>query len=363
MPEQTICDRRRFLGTAAMTLGAARLGILGLAAQGGACATGQAAGDGELRALGRATDWLNSPPLTAAGLAGKVVAVNVWTFTCINWLRTLPYVRAWANRYRDPGLVVIGVHAPEFSFEHDLDNVRRQATAMHVTYPVAVDNDFAIWRAFNNKVWPALYLLDANGEIRHHQFGEGGYEESERTIQQLLRNTGARSVGSALTPVDASGAEVEADWGNLRSPETYVGYAQTAHFASPRGVAADVRHAYSVPRDLEVNHWALGGDWTVSRENAALNAAHGRIAYRFHARDVHLVMGPAVRAASIPFRVTIDGRPPGESRGTDVDAQGNGVVNEQRLHQLIRQQGQIVDRQFEIEFPAPGVQGFCFTFG
>jgi thiol-disulfide isomerase/thioredoxin len=323
----------------------------------------RAAASGELQSLGRASEWLNSPPLTAAGLAGKVVLVDVWTFTCINWLRTLPYVRAWADRYGDQGLVAIGVHAPEFSFEHDIDNVRRQARAMRVTYPIAIDNDFAIWRAFSNRYWPALYLIDADGQIKHHQFGEGGYAESERAIQRLLAEAGARNVGAGLTPIGASGAEVAADWDNLRSLETYVGYAQTANFASPRGVATDVRHAYSVPRDLDVNHWALAGDWTVSREKAALDAAHGRIAYRFHARDLHLVMGPTVKGASVPFRVTIDGRPPGDAHGTDVDAEGNGVVSDQRLHQLIRQPGPIADRQFEIEFLEPGVEGYCVTFG
>ena len=361
MPEQFTCDRRRFLGTAAMTLGAARLGLVGLAGQ-GACAATRAV-DGELQSLGSATAWINSPPLTAAALAGKVVLVDVWTYTCINWLRTLPYVRAWADRYRDGGLVAIGVHAPEFSFEHDIDNVRRQAQAMGVTYPVAIDNDFAIWRAFSNRYWPALYLLDATGRIRHHKFGEGDYEETERTIQRLLADAGARNVGSGFTPVRATGAEVPADWDNLRSPETYVGWAQAAHFVSPRGIAADARHAYSLPRELDVNHWALAGDWTVSQEKAVPNAANGRIAFRFHARDLHLVMGPPSKDASVPFRVTVDGRPPGDAHGTDVDAQGNGIVSEQRLHQLIRQQRPIVDRQFGIEFLEPGVEAYCFTFG
>ena len=361
VPERLVCDRRRFLSAAVLTLGGARASLLGLSGQ-VACAEARAA-EGELRSLGKATTWLNSPPLTAASLAGKVVLVDVWTYTCINWIRTLPYVRAWAERYRDQGLVVIGVHAPEFSFEHDIENVRRQAAAMRVTYPVAIDNDFAIWRAFGNRYWPALYLIDAEGRIRHHKFGEGGYEKIERTIQKLLAEAGAPGAGAGLTAVDATGAEVAADWDDLKSPETYVGYAQTAHFASPRGIARDARRAYSVPPELEPNHWALGGDWRVTREHAALESAGGRIAYRFHARDVHLVMGPTVKVASVPYRVTVDGQPPRDARGADVDAQGGGIVREPRLHQLVRQRGAIEDRTFAIEFLEPGVGAYCFTFG
>jgi thiol-disulfide isomerase/thioredoxin len=355
-------DRRRFFGSAAMTLAAARLGILGLAAAETACAATRRTG-GELASLGSASGWLNSPPLTAAGLAGKVVLVDVWTYTCINWLRSLPYVRAWAERYRDQGLVVIGVHAPEFSFEHDADNVRREAKAMRVTYPVAMDNDFAIWRAFRNEYWPAVYLVDAHGQVRHHQFGEGGYEQTERAIQGLLTEAGAGAVGTRLVSVDARGAEVAADWVNLRSPENYVGHARTEHFASPGGIVPDSRHGYVVPARLDLNQWALSGDWTMGREAARVDAGHGRIAYRFHARDLHLVMGPAAHGSSVPFRVTLDGRPPGDAHGIDADAQGSGTVNDQRLHQLIRQPGQIADRQFEIEFLEPGVEAFAFTFG
>ena len=319
--------------------------------------------DGELSSLGRATEWLNSPPLTAAALRGKVVLVDVWTYTCINWQRTLPYVRAWNEKYKSQGLVIIGVHAPEFGFERNLDNVRRFTRDLKVEYPVAVDNDFAIWRAFNNQYWPALYFVDAQGRVRHHQFGEGDYEQSEKVIQQLLTEAGARGVATDLVSVEGRGAEAAADWGDLASPENYVGHERTENFASPGGVVRDKRHAYTVPATLPLNHWALSGEWTVGKQAIALHTANGRVVYRFHARDLHLVMGPAVRGSSVRFRVLIDGQPPGAAHGIDVDAQGNGTVGEQRLYQLIRQPKPIVDRQFEIEFLDPGVETFAFTFG
>jgi thiol-disulfide isomerase/thioredoxin len=319
--------------------------------------------EGGFPSLGGATAWLNSPPLTPAGLHGKVVLVDIWTYTCINWLRTLPYVRAWAAKYKDQGLVVIGVHSPEFPFEKDLENVRRSAKAMRVDYPIAVDSDHAVWRAFNNQYWPALYLVDAKGRIRYHKFGEGDYERTEKVIQQLLAEAGAGGADRGPTPVDARGPEVAADWGHLQSGENYVGYERTENFASPGGAARGGRREYAAPAALKLNQWALVGDWSVERGAVALNKARGRIAYRFHARDLHLVMGPPARGKPVRFRVLIDGKPPGAAHGGDVDAQGNGTATEQRLYQLIRQPGPIADRQFEIEFLDPGVEAFAFTFG
>jgi thiol-disulfide isomerase/thioredoxin len=319
--------------------------------------------EGELPSFKGATMWLNSPPLTATGLRGKVVLIDFWTYTCINWLRTLPYVRAWAEKYRDQGVVVIGVHTPEFSFEHDLENVRRAAQDMKVNYPIAIDNDYAIWSAFNNHYWPALYLIDVQGRIRYHQFGEGVYEQSEMIVQQLLAEAGSGGIDHELASVDAYGAEAAADWGNLRSPENYLGDARTENFASPNGAVLDQPRIYAAPMHLSLNHWALVGDWTVEREAMVLNRANGRIVYRFHARDLHLVMGPAMRGTSVRFRVLIDGQAPSEAHGIDVDDQGNGTVSQQRLYQLIRQPGPIADRQFEIEFLDAGVEAFVFTFG
>jgi thiol-disulfide isomerase/thioredoxin len=319
--------------------------------------------EGELPSLGSATEWLNSQPLTAAGLRGKVVLIDFWTYTCINWLRSLPYVRAWAEKYKDQGLVVVGVHTPEFAFEKNVDNVRRAAKDMRVDYPIAIDNDYAIWRAFNNSYWPALYFVDAQGHIRHHQFGEGAYEESEMIIQQLLEEAGNSGMGHDLVSVDARGAEAAADWGSLRSPENYLGYERTENFASPGGAVLDKPRFYDAPARLRLNNWALSGNWTVGEQATVLNEANGTIAYRFHARDLHLVMGPAARGTSVRFRVLIDGRPPGAANGIDVDDQGNGTVSEQRLYQLVRQSKPIADRYFEIEFLDSGVEAFAFTFG
>ena len=326
-------------------------------------AVGQLPIEGEFPSLSGATGWLNSPPLTTAGLRGKVVVVDFWTYTCINWQRTEPYVRAWAEKYKDQGLVMIGVHTPEFAFEHDVDNVRRAVKDMRVDYPVAIDSDYAVWNAFKNEYWPALYFVDAQGRIRHHQFGEGGYEQSERVIQQLLSEAGATGISRDLVTVAARGAEVAADWDNLKSSENYVGTERTEGFASPGGAVLGKSHVYTAPTRLQLNHWALAGDWTVEKPLIALNKPNGRIAYRFHARDLHLVMGPAARGTSVRFRVLIDGQPPGAAHGVDVDEQGNGTVTEQRMYQLIRQQQPIADRQFEIEFLDPGVQAFSFTFG
>jgi thiol-disulfide isomerase/thioredoxin len=318
---------------------------------------------GALPSLGGATGWLNSPPLTTAELRGKVVLVDFWTYTCINWLRTLGYVRAWAEKYEDQGLVVVGVHTPEFPFEQDVENVREAAKDMTVEYPVALDSDYAVWRAFSNRYWPAVYIADAEGQIRHHQFGEGGYEECERVIQRLLREAGREGISDDLVSVADESFEAQADWANLESPETYLGYEQAQRFASPVGVALDEPRTYVAPHPLQLNDWALSGDWTVQRRASVLNQADGRIAFRFHARDVHLVMGPRARGTSVPFRVLVDGEPPGAAHGLDVNEEGHGTVAEQRLYQLIREPGSITDRTFEISYLAPGVEAYAFTFG
>jgi len=319
--------------------------------------------EGELPSLGGASGWLNSQPFTAAGLRGKVVLVDFWTYTCINWRRTLPYVRTWAEKYKDQGLVVIGVHSPEFEFEKSVDNVRQQVKGMRIDYPIAIDSDHAVWRAFNNEYWPALYFVDAQGRIRHHQFGEGDYEQSEMVIQQLLAEAGVTGIAHGLVSVDARGAEAAADLDSLKSPENYVGYARTENFASPGGARLDERRLYVSPPRLRLNHWALSGDWTMGIQATALNKADGRIVYRFHARDLHLVMGPVARGTPVRFRVLIDGQPPGAAHGVDVDEQGNGAVTEPRMYQLIREPEPIADRQFEIEFLDAGVEAYAFTFG
>jgi thiol-disulfide isomerase/thioredoxin len=319
--------------------------------------------EGELPSLDGATGWLNSPPLTPAGLRGKVVLVDFWTYTCINWLRQLPYLRAWADKYSGHGLVVIGVHTPEFSFEGTFDNVREAVEEMRIDYPVAIDNDYAVWRAFDNHYWPALYFADAQGRIRHHHFGEGEYEQSEMVIQQLLADAGHADAGDGLVLVEADGLEAPADWGTLRSAENYAGYARTENFASPGGAVRDESHLYAIPARLLLNQWALSGDWTMGEEAATLNAPDGRIACRFHARDLNLVMGPAASGSPVRCRVLIDGQPPGEAHGTDIDNDGTAVVAWQRVYQLIRQPGQISDRTFEISFIDPGARAYSFTFG
>jgi len=318
---------------------------------------------GQLPTLDGATQWLNTAPLNAAELRGKVVLVNFWTYSCINSIRQIPYVRAWASKYKDQGLVVIGVHAPEFGFEQNLDNVRRASQQLGVDYPVAVDNDHRVWQAFNNDSWPALYFVDSQGRIRHVRLGEDDYEKSERVIQQLLTEAGAKDVDRRLVTVNAQGAEAAPDWANQRTPETYVGYARTEHLASPGGARPEQRFDYAAPERLGVNRWALSGTWTMGEQATVLNKAGGRLVYRFHARDLHLVMGPGLNGAPVRYRVTIDGQPPGAAHGVDVDSEGNGVVKEPRMYQLIRQPTPISDRQFEIEFLDPGVQTFAFTFG
>jgi thiol-disulfide isomerase/thioredoxin len=319
--------------------------------------------EGALPSFDGATEWLNSPPLTPEELRGKVVLVDFWTYTCINWLRTLGFVRAWFEKYRDKGLVVIGVHTPEFPFERDVDNVRQAARDMNVEYPIALDSDYEVWNAFANRYWPAVYIADADGRIRHHQFGEGGYEECETAIQLLLRQAGRDGVGNDVVSVTPDGFEAQADWSNLESPETYLGSLQGQNFASPGGAELDERRRYALPDRLNLNEWALAGDWTVARGASVLHGADGQIAFRFHARDVNLVLGPRERGASVPFRVLIDGEPPGEAHGLDVDQEGSGAVTQQRLYQLVREPGRIIDRTFEINFLAAGVEAYVFTFG
>jgi thiol-disulfide isomerase/thioredoxin len=319
--------------------------------------------EGELPSFSGAIEWLNSEPLTPAGLRGSVVIVNFWTYSCINWLRSVPYVRAWAEKYRDDGLVTIGVHTPEFPFEHDVDNVRWAAKDMLVEYPIAIDSDYVIWRAFSNNYWPALYFVDAEGRIRHHQFGEGEYEQSEFVIQRLLAEAGLGDDRHELVSVDAQGIEAAADWGSLKTPESYLGYERAENLASPGGPVLDERHVYEMPERLRRNRWSLSGDWTVKSTSAVLHEPDGRIAYRFEARDVHLVMGPSARGAPVRFRVLIDGEPPGDDHGIDVGDDGYGTVTEPRLHQLVRQHGRVVQRTFEIAFLDAGVQAYVFTFG
>ena len=318
--------------------------------------------EGELPTLGGATGWLNSPALTPDGLRGKVVLVNFCTYTCINWLRQLPYVRAWAERYSGQGLVVIGVHTPEFPFEHNVNNVRRAVQDMRVSYPIAIDNDYAVWGAFDNHYWPALYFADAQGQIRHHYFGEGEYQQSEMVIQQLLGDAGS-GTSRDLVSVQARGIEAPADWATLRSPENYTGYERTENFASPGGILPGKPHVYSAPAELRRNQWAVSGDWTMEEQAARLNEPDGQIVCRFHARDLHMVLGPAAPGTSARIQVRLDGQPPGAAHGFDVDDQGYGTVTEQRLYQLIRQPEQITDRTFEITFLDPGVEAYVFTFG
>jgi len=318
--------------------------------------------EGAMPPLTGATEWINSPPLTTEQLRGKVVLVDFWTYSCINCVRTVPYVRAWAEKYRDQGLVVIGVHTPEFAFEKSPANVRDAVRRFGITYPVAMDNDFAIWRAFDNKYWPAHYFIDARGNIRHHHFGEGDYEHSERVIQQLLKEAGATGVDQAVVQVRGQGAEAAADMAEVASPETYVGYARAEHFVSPGGFGFDVSKTYAAA-PLKLNDWSLSGDWIVRAEHADLQTPGGRLAFRFKARDLHLVMGPSNTGKTVRFRVRIDGQAPGADAGVDIDAQGIGRIDSQRLYQLVRQSGGARERTFEIEFLDPGVQVFAFTFG
>jgi thiol-disulfide isomerase/thioredoxin len=318
--------------------------------------------EGLLPALDGATGWLNSPPLTPADLHGKVVVVNFWTYTCINWLRQLPYVRAWHEKYRDHGLVVVGVHTPEFTFEHDADNVRRAVKDRGIDYPVATDDDYEVWRAFDNHFWPALYVGDGQGRIRYHHFGEGEYGRTEMVLQQLLRETGADPGPTPVSP-EPRGIEAAADWASLRTAENYTGYVRTEAFASPGGLRPYRQQVYVVPDRLGLNEWALSGRWTVEDEFSRVDAPGAAVAYRFQARDVHVVMVPPAPGTPVSYRVLLDGRPPGPAHGGDVDAEGRGEVGEPRLHQILRQPGTVVERSVEITFDAPGVQVYAFTFG
>ena len=319
--------------------------------------------EGRLAPFGGATAWLNSEPLTPQRLRGRVVLVDFWTYTCVNWIRTLPYVRAWASKYEEAGLTVVGVHTPEFGFESDIDNVVAQTRNLGVEYPVAVDSEYRVWGAFANRFWPAIYIADAEGRIRHHHFGEGEYPQTEMVIQKLLLDAGARELDQELVSVEPRGLEVAADWKSLRSPETYLGQVQSSGFASEGIAPLDLPHEYAAASRLPLNSWDLTGNWTFARHAAISNAPGARVAFQFQARDVNLVMVPLAAGASIPFRVTLDGRAVGDARGTDVDADGRGVVRDQNTSQLIRQSGPIAGRRFEIEFLEPGVEVYCFTFG
>jgi cytochrome c biogenesis protein CcdA/thiol-disulfide isomerase/thioredoxin len=319
--------------------------------------------EGVMPPLDGPVQWLNSPPLTREALKGKVVLVDFWTYSCINCLRSLPYVEAWAQKYQAQGLVVIGVHTPEFAFEKDVGNVRKAVRDLGVTYPVAIDNDHAIWRAFNNEYWPAHYFIDGQGRIRGHHFGEGDYAQSEKIIQRLLAENGAAGVAQGVVDIQAKGVGAAADMADAQSPETYVGYRRTANFANVGGAVRDKPNTYRLDPPTILNHWGLAGDWTVGSEQAASNAASARILYRFHARDLHLVLGPATGGKPVRFHILIDGQPPGADHGADTDTAGNGVVSANRLYQLVRQAGAVKDRTFEIEFLDLGVQAFAFTFG
>jgi thiol-disulfide isomerase/thioredoxin len=351
-------ERRRFIRAAAAALASGRFGAVASAVQQLACAP--LVNEGTIPSLNGATEWLNTSPLTPEGLRGQVVLVDFCTYTCVNWLRTLPYVRAWADKYRDAGLVVIGAHTPEFPFEKDLDNVRWALKEMDVRYPIAVASNYGVWRAFDNNYWPAVYIADPNGRIRYHHFGEGAYADQERVIQRLLRDAG-RKVVDHLVDVRPRGLEVAADFGHLRSPETYLGHEYPESFASD--AVADTPRSYTVPPRLALNQWALAGNWTVKRKAVELNEQNGRIVFRFHARDVNLIMGPPRGGKPVRFSVTVDGKAPGASHGTDIDQGGNGIADRQRTYQLVREQQSITDREFEIRFAEPGAEAFCFTFG
>jgi thiol-disulfide isomerase/thioredoxin len=319
--------------------------------------------EGQLASFDGATSWLNTEPLTPEALRGRVVLVDFWTYTCVNWLRTLPYVRAWASKYADAGLTVVGVHTPEFGFERDLENVVPQSHSLGVEYPVAVDSAYGVWRAFDNHFWPGVYLADAEGRIRFHHFGEGEYAMTEMVIQQLLVEAGADGIDLDLVDAEPRGLEVAADWRTLQSPETYTGYGQSSGFAQEGVARYDVPHAYDPDGRLPLNHWALAGTWNVARHAAISTAPDSRIAFQFHARDLNLVMGPPATGHDVPYRVLLDGHPVGDAHGTDVSPDGSGTAGQPRTYQLIRQPGPIADRRFEIVFAEAGIEAYCFTFG
>jgi methionine-S-sulfoxide reductase len=350
-------------GSGAMMMAAAEKPAEGGAMMSAQGATGPSKTEGPLPPLTGATAWLNSTPLTPASLRGKVVVVDFWAYSCINCLRAMPYVNAWYRHYKDAGLVVLGVHSPEFAFEKDIANVRAAVKKFDIQYPVALDNEMAIWKAFNNKFWPAHYFVDAKGQIRGHHFGEGKYAKSEREIRRLLTEAGAKGLPDPLDDAAGEGVGAPADTANVASPETYVGYARAENFVSPGAFARDAKKTYAVPKALTLNQWALGGPWQVAREHARLDGTPGRIAFRFKARDLHLVLGPAAAGKPVRFRVTLGGAPPQLDAGMDVDANGNGVVREHRLYQLIREKGPVSEQEFVIEFLDPGVDAYSFTFG
>ena len=328
-----------------------------------AAATSPRGDEGAMPDLDGATGWLNSAPLSRKSLRGRVVLVNFWTFTCINSIRPLPYLRNWAAKYKDAGLVVLGVHTPEFSFEHELMNVETAVRNLNIGFPVAIDSKYGIWQSFNNQAWPAQYLVDAKGRIRYHHFGEGEYGEIERVIQELLKENGATGFAPDTVSISGVGIEAAPDWTDERSPETYIGYRQAQNFASPEKIHKNSTQLFSTPEKLALNHWGLSGSWNVNAESAALQAVPGKIVFRFHSRDLHLVLAPAKDAKPVRFKLTLDGAAPGENRGVDTAPNGSGEIREPRLYQLIRQKGPIEDRTFEIEFLGPGVQALDFTFG
>jgi thiol-disulfide isomerase/thioredoxin len=343
----------------AALLWCASAGQIAIAAQ----ETSSIVGSSPLGGLSGATGWINSKPLTASALKGKVVLVDFWTYSCINCLRALPYIRAWADKYKDSGLVVIGVHTPEFGFEKEQPNVQKAVQTLGITYPVALDSNNAIWDAFHNQYWPAHYFIDATGKVRFEHFGEGDYDQSERWIQQLLAERAAKPMPAGTVSIHAEGVEAASDFDAVRSPETYIGYARAQDFASPGGIAHDQDHLYAAPANPGLNDWGFAGSWLDHEQAAVLKVAGGKIIFRFHARDLHLVLGPTATGKPVRYRVTIDGRPPGANHGVDTDSEGNGVVTDHRLYQLVRQKGPIADRVFAIEFLDPGVQAFSFTFG
>ncbi len=351
------------VGSGAMMMAAAEKPAEGGAMMSAQGASGPSKTEGPLPPLTGATGWLNSAPLTRESLRGKVVVVDFWAYSCINCLRTMPYVNAWYRHYKDSGLVVLGVHSPEFAFEKDIENVRAAVQKFDIQYPVALDSDLAIWKAFNNKFWPAHYFVDAKGQIRGHHFGEGKYARSEREIRRLLIEAGAKNLPEPLDDAAGQGVAAPADMASVASPETYLGYARAENFVSPGAVARDAKKNYAIPQSLTLNQWALSGSWQVAREHARLDGAAGRIAFRFKARDLHLVLGPATAGKPVRFRVTLGGAPPKKDAGMDVDANGNGVVREHRLYQLIREKGPVTEQEFVIEFLDPGVDAYSFTFG
>jgi thiol-disulfide isomerase/thioredoxin len=320
-------------------------------------------GSTPLDGLSGATGWINSKPLTAKELKGKVVLVDFWTYSCINCLRSLPYIQAWAEKYKQSGLVVIGVHSPEFDFEKDSPKVQKAVQKFGVTYPIALDSNHAIWDAFHNEYWPAHYFIDTKGKVRHEHFGEGDYDKSERWIQELLQERNGKAMPASAVNVQAQGIEAAADMRDAHSPETYIGFGRAEHFESPGGFRMGGEKSYSAPANLALNEWGLEGKWVDNMQRAVLSAAGGKIVFRFHARDLHLVLGPAGDGKQVRFKVTIDGQAPGDNHGVDTDAGGNGVVVDHRLYQLVRIKGTVTDHTFAIEFEDPGVQAFSFTFG